>query len=361
MVQPAAVANAGMAAALLQHDRVRRSTELPMFFGRREKDTITARNLVLRVETAAEIAGWPDDARRCAEFFMILRDRALVWWETLEDAGIDNKVWNDVKAAFLKAYERKYTAKTTCTNFSDINQRRGEPVHDYFLRLQETFGKLTAATPEDIATVKMAMPVAPAAINADTCKQAKAEGIKDMGKFFKTQLFIAGLDDQLRSKVMEAGKTSIYDCLDIARELETINSDRKRGAGAIDTIAEANEEEDVAAEAKLDDDELVIINAIRSKKGRPPMRAAAAAASSNFRNNGGNNGSNNKTVQCRYCKKNGHFQKDCNSRRRDRAPMVDAQGKPYQKKVNNIEGETAEAGRINTVSVEPEAYPLNWM
>ena len=353
MVAPAAAANAGMAAALLQHDRVRRSTELPLFYGRKEKDTITARNLIVRLETASDIAQWPNDARRCAEFFMILRDRALVWWETLEDAGVDDKNWNEVKTAFLKAYEKKYTAKTTCTNFADISQRQGEPVHDYFLRLQEIFGKLINAAPEDMGNVRMVMP---AAIVADTVKEGKSEGIKDMAKFFKMQLFIAGLNDSLRAKVMEAGKASIYDCLDLARELETINSDRKRGSGtiaAISSIPEEEEEAAAAADVKLDDEEIAVINAIRAKKGKPPMRT-----STNFRN--GNN-NNSKSVQCRYCKKNGHFQKDCHTRRRDRAPMVDAQGKPYQKRVNNIEGETAEAGKINSVSVEPETYPLNWM
>ena len=70
MAQPAA--NPGMAAALNQHDRIRRSTELPLFYGRKEKDSITAQNLVDRVNTAAEIATW-DAARKCNELHMILR------------------------------------------------------------------------------------------------------------------------------------------------------------------------------------------------------------------------------------------------------------------------------------------------
>lgn len=343
-----------MAAALLAHDRVRRSTELPLFYGRREKDTITARNLIVRLETAANIAQWNDDIRKCNEFFMILRDRALIWWETLEDAGVNNQVWDEVKKAFLKAYEAKYTAKTTCTNFTDLVQRQGENVHDYFLRLQETFTKLCAAAPEGMKNVTMAMP---AAIVADTVKEGKAEGIKDMSKFFKHQLFIAGLNDQIRSKVMEAGKTNVFDSLDLARELETIAADRKRSTHvAVITQDEAAAAEEFADMPKLEDDELAAINAIRAKKGRPPMRAAAAATAGFNRN-----GTGAKNVQCRYCKKTGHFQKDCNSRRRDKAPMVDAQGKPYQKRINAIEGETAEAGKINSVSIEPEAYALNWM
>jgi hypothetical protein len=41
---------------------------------------------------------------------------------------------------------------------------------------------------------------------------------------------------------------------------------------------------------------------------------------------------------CRYCKKTGHFQKECKSRLRDKAPMVDANGQPF-KKVNQVASE----------------------
>jgi hypothetical protein len=42
-------AEAAMQAALLGHDRVRRSTELPLFFGRKEKDTVTPHVLLARI------------------------------------------------------------------------------------------------------------------------------------------------------------------------------------------------------------------------------------------------------------------------------------------------------------------------
>ena len=100
----AAAQQAAMQAALGAHDRVRRSTDLPLFFGRADKDTISARLLVDRIETAAQIAGWNDDARKLQEMYMILRDRAVVWWRSLPDAGIDRAVWDDVKNEFLAMY-----------------------------------------------------------------------------------------------------------------------------------------------------------------------------------------------------------------------------------------------------------------
>ena len=87
------------------------------------------------METAAQIAGWNNDARKLQEMYMILRDRAVVWWRSLPDAGIDHAVWNNVKNEFLAMYETRYTAKTTCTNFHELVQRAGESIRDYYLRV----------------------------------------------------------------------------------------------------------------------------------------------------------------------------------------------------------------------------------
>ena len=71
-----------MAGALAAHDRVKRSTDLPLFYGRKEKDTITAHQLINRFLTAAQIAGWNDE-RKCNELKILLRDQALIWWDAL--------------------------------------------------------------------------------------------------------------------------------------------------------------------------------------------------------------------------------------------------------------------------------------
>src|SRR5574343_642950 len=71
---------------LANHDRIRKSTDLPLFYGRKDKDTCTARLLIERFETAARIARWnADEVRKCEEFYLILRDRALIWWKGLEE------------------------------------------------------------------------------------------------------------------------------------------------------------------------------------------------------------------------------------------------------------------------------------
>lgn len=75
--------------------------------------------LIDRVTNAARIATW-DDARKCEEFYAILRDQALVWWYNLKDHGVPENDWNRIKEAFLKVYEPKYSAKVTCTNLAEL-------------------------------------------------------------------------------------------------------------------------------------------------------------------------------------------------------------------------------------------------
>ena len=88
-----------LATALTNHDRTRRSTDIPLFYGK-EGDTVKPQQLLDRIEAAADIANWDkpvgDDAglavglgrtagakRRCDELYLCLRDRSISWFHTL--------------------------------------------------------------------------------------------------------------------------------------------------------------------------------------------------------------------------------------------------------------------------------------
>ena len=225
--------------------------------------------------------------------------------------------WEALKNNFLACYEPKFTAKTTCTNFSELVQRPGEINLDYYLRVCEAFSKMCDAKPAALAAVRAAAGAQPADI--------KMEGIKDSEKFFKHQLYLAGLRDELRLKVMEAGKATLQESMTLATELEVIHQDKKRGH--LHAIVRSDEEEDDHHnEDDLNEEEVAAINAIRQRYGRPAFR-------NGFRKSGGNQ-NNKKTVVCRFCKKVGHMQKECRLRLKVNGKMVDANGKPFEKKIN---------------------------
>jgi hypothetical protein len=109
---PAAANVTNLAQALNNHDRAKRSMDIPLYYGQPGRDTIAARLLIVRVTDAGAIAGW-DNARKLLEFKMCLRDKAVGWFEGLTEDGVDTDNWDTVKAEFLETYEPKYSAKTT--------------------------------------------------------------------------------------------------------------------------------------------------------------------------------------------------------------------------------------------------------
>ena len=321
LANPAAVlAGAQLAQALNDHDRAKRSTDIPLFYAQPGRDTIAARLLIVRINDAGAIANWNND-RKLLEFKMCLRDKAVGWFEDLIENRINVDDWDTVKAEFLESFELKYSTKTACANFTDLNQKSDETINDYTYRVQQAYKRVTDKKPADMATVRVS--IAAGATEA----QIKAEGIADAFLFIKHQLFLAGLRDGLRDKVLEMEKPTYVESVKAARNLETILNDQKR----LNKLAAIKHElgQDVAKEIvwdAYDNEALDQIAALRFQQRRP---------------NGNNPRSNtvlrNPDTACRYCKKKGHLQKDCFARKRNKAPMVDANGKPYQNnRVNNV-------------------------
>ena len=61
---PVADPQQGLADVLANQERIRKSTDLPLFYAQKEKDTCTAELFIQRFEVAAQIARWigPADA-----------------------------------------------------------------------------------------------------------------------------------------------------------------------------------------------------------------------------------------------------------------------------------------------------------
>ena len=195
--------------------------------------------------------------------FLTLRDRALIWLSSLDEYDVNKQDWAVVKREFLAAYEPRFTARTTCTNFQDLVQRQGENIHDYFLRVTESFKRMCDAKPATVGDVRADEPdeLANTAAARAQLRNVKKEGLMDMQRFFLHQLFIAGLKDEIRSKVMEAGKDNIQESLAHARELEVILNDKKK-SNVVASIPECE---------GLCDDELEAVNAIRFQRGQQPF------------------------------------------------------------------------------------------
>ncbi len=74
---------------------------------------------------------------------MCLRDKAVGWFEDLIENGINVDDWDIVKGEFLETYEPKYSTKTACANFTDLNQKSDETINDYTYRVQQAYKRVT--------------------------------------------------------------------------------------------------------------------------------------------------------------------------------------------------------------------------
>jgi hypothetical protein len=144
---------------------------------------------------------------------------------------------------------------------------------------------------------------------------------------------LAGIKDPIRDKVLEAGKATFHESMKLSREIEAIQNDRKRSQKIAAVKASMQlHEADVIFWDELADEEIDQIAAVRCQQPFRNSNPAQGCSSAPIRSNG----PRNPNIMCRYCKKKGHMQRECNSRRRDRAPMVDANGKKYEQRFNNV-------------------------
>jgi hypothetical protein len=207
-------------------------------------------------------------------------------------------------------------------------------VKDFYNRVSEVFQDVFLNKPAHVTTHR-----GTAAKRFDlTDVQAQALmklGINNMQLLVMNTMFIGGLKEEIRTKVLETGLTQIQESVSLARELEIITKDKKDKVekGAYINSVQAHPEEAVLPADDIDvletehDDVPSIqkFNAIRRLMNKPLLKFKVCPGSKP----NPNSRSYNTNVQCHFCKKFGHVQKDCRKCQTAGAPMVDRAGHPF--------------------------------
>ena len=299
---------AAIAGALIAHDRVRRTTDIPLFYGIKEKDTITPQQLIDRLERAARVAKWETPELKADQFFLSLRDEALKWSNTLSNIiGFDTNNWDEVKKKFLEAYAPKFSAKTLCIGFQDLRQRSSEDVQTFYNRVSETFRNAYSVKPDHVTTY--VGDLGGAGINQAQANRMMGQGIKRMELLVMNTVFCGGLREDIRNKVLEEGPTEIEESVKLAREIEAIQ-DKKRDRSVL--ITSIGEEEDDPEVLEVDEQEvehLTAVNMIRKRRGLPALRFRVR------RFQGNRSGPRKFSGNCYSCGKQGHRAIHCKSKK----------------------------------------------
>lgn len=298
---------AAISTALIAHDRVRRTTDIPLFYGIKEKDTITPQQLIDRLERAARVAKWDTDDLKTDQFFLSLRDEALKWSNTLNNIiGFDSNNWEQVKKKFLEAYAPKFSAKTLCIGFQDLRQKSHEDVQTFYNRVSETFRNAYSNKPDHVTT--FVGNLGGTGVNQATANNWMGQGVKRMELLVMNTVFCGGLREEIRNKVLEEGLTEIEESVKLARDVEAILDKKKDRSVLITSIGE--EEDPEVLEVEEDEVEhLTAVNLIRKRRGLPALRYRVR------RFQGNKSGGRRFTGNCYNCGKQGHRAIHCKGKK----------------------------------------------
>lgn len=336
-----------MAAAISHAEAKRRATDLPCFYGDPKQDKLTCTEFFARVRDAAIVARWTQE-ETAMQFALTLRGDASRFYRNKKNKRPAAWVTNldNLEPVFLERFEPGATGPQIVRTTRTLKQTADETVDQFY-------DKIEAAT--DIWARRIQTPAAcratPAIIQA--CK-LQSEATMDV---MIMAFFVAGLRAEYRDKVTEANPQTPVRALAIARNLEL----NKLGTKETSTTAAAVRQTEEAEGSGEEEEETEGANAVK-KKGKKKGKAHAVKSGSS----GGSSrkgGGSRSTYTCWYCKKPGHRQDACHTRRRHNAPMVDRYGQPYR--VGEVGQQPAGSGHTSAIqaqgmAVQQAQFPLNW-
>jgi hypothetical protein len=344
--------NAAMAAAEQAQLNVEQS-KLPLFHGDKKQDQFTGDQWLERFEKCKDAGNW-NAARTNSYFYNSMRGLALRWYRCLSVAKIDVNDYEQLQTAFIKQYGTQTSKKIVITDFNNLNQRKDEPVRDFFSRVgdiaynynvkkpnAEIMGPVPEV-PEDDEEDNAAWLAIPAAqrqaAHERSYKQFAANDISYLG----LQFFIAGLHSDIQLEVIKSKTTSLYEASEIAKEYETAKQSKQKETAAInelDAIDDPEERAEIEAlRRNFRERKMFNANSGSAYQNRSGSSGQNNGNNQNYGNNysSGNGGSSNSTLSgaqpkrnnpafgktCHYCKKKNHFQLDCHKRKRENGQLV---------------------------------------
>lgn len=290
----------------------------------------------------------------------------MSWYHTLEDIpGFDSNDWNEITKEFLEAYAPKYTARTLCVSLQELRQRGEENVQDFYNRVSDSFRNAYQVKHDDLRNF-----TGPAA-DRGTATEAQANkmnlaGVQKMQRNIMNTIFLGGLREDLRSKVLE-DETEIGDIrssVKRARALEILVNEKRTKGTVIASLTEGEEKESdslekedslqkkiraAVAAIRLEEEEEQMVAALSSNDLRNKLnRGKTPARRGGYQNNnrgGGGDYKPNGVFVCWYCNISGHTQVQCRKRQAEGGSFV-SRGKNLV--VHAITSQTSEYQKTQT-------------
>jgi hypothetical protein len=149
-------------------------------------------------------------------------------------------------------------------------------------------------------------------INQATANQVMEQGIQRMQLLVMNTVFLGGLKEEIRNRVLEEGPTLIEESVKLARDMEAILEKKKdRDRTLLIANVSTEDDKDVIEVEEDEAEHLAAVNAIRKRQGLPGLRyRVRKGQGARGRSGSGQPRSNN----CFYCQKPGHRIANCHLR-----------------------------------------------
>jgi hypothetical protein len=183
-------------------------------------------------------------------------------------------------------------------------------------KISDTFRNAYQTKPDHTVTFVGTLPGT--ATQAE-CDVILKQGVERMQLLMLNTVFLGGLKEEIRSRVLEDGPTNPEESVKAAREIESIINGKRREKGfhvtSIEGPPEEEEAEDVGEVDEQEVAQLREVNAILRKRGRPQYRFRVRPQRGQQRGSyrTGASGSFNRTgaIVCFFCNKPGHRIAQC--------------------------------------------------
>ena len=302
-------------------------SKLPLYFGDRTKDALTAEAFVARVEAAREALRWTD-GQTINFVYMSLRDGANTWFLGLKRKQVSLTDWTEFKANFLIHYGVSKTARTTTVSLQEMAMKSKETVGDFTNRVIQVIDDMETIILKTPFALPETAPANVAAIEdwrdlAAAQKTIVVNYIAERSRSYTlngvaTQLIVSGLREPIRSKIMErVGLTTMTETINAAIELELIHGTSAPLTSAL-KISELNLEispEDSSEVAAL---KQTVLNL---KRGQRFTGGGQMSGRTNFNRD-------TSKLTCYYCHKKGHIVPECKNKVADEARGVHQKARP---------------------------------
>ena len=334
--------------------------DLPFFYGRPDKDTITLKHYISRVDQGIDALGWTQ-AQAYLYFANSIKSTAANWLEHhLTEHPNLAKHWNIVKPFFRRAFGDATDQMVFASDLSSIKiEAYGHNLYDYVAAVT----KMCNLHCEKYLQADLVLPQGHGLNEAAQliCRNAVHSAFKTVHDDLRKEFFILGLTDKQKEKITD--KPELNTCgkiLDfLKREEDLAKKNHKNGNGVQPPLPAAT----AGNVAPLHDDGINAAGFQRQgqqsnrgqQRGRGQNRGtfrggqsssnrghgynsgnagnatnSGSGGSANNPGHSGNQSNNRNQIRfCIYCKKANHKQEVCRQRIADNAPCLDAQGAPF--------------------------------